>query len=430
MNCRNGWLREFLNDNFKKTFLNKTLKDHHKNYLFDIEKSLLPAAMIAAENIKKVNDINKLILVQKNIISEALHKIDSLRHKIHRINHPHNQVNATANNETTDRGVINFIRNCPQDDCRGFLSTQWKCGLCSIWVCPHCNKIKTEKNDTAHVCNKDDVETQTVLSLNTKSCPSCSVPIFKIDGCNQMWCTNCHVAFNWNTKKIETNVHNPHYFEWMRRNNRDTLNRNPLDFRCGRELDNVFTTNFSDLMKRLNTLAENQFKNKTPIPIENGDQFITNITDFKGYYNNIYNSIRNIIHVLIVDIPTFNVNREITNEDLRIRFLLNGITEKQFKNTICSRETKHEKNREIHDILVMFVHSATDIIYRIYDDGYSFINNNGIQLNFLIGKELTELINYVNENLLNIHKIYNSTTLMKYRDNCKMEITSIIKKKV
>ena len=23
-----------------------------------------------------------------------------------------------------------FIKRCPADDCRGFLSSQWKCGLC------------------------------------------------------------------------------------------------------------------------------------------------------------------------------------------------------------------------------------------------------------------------------------------------------------
>ena len=43
-----------------------------------------------------------------------------------------------------------------------------------------------------------------------------AIPIFKISGCNQMFCTNCHVVFDWNTLKIDTgNVHNAHYFDWM-----------------------------------------------------------------------------------------------------------------------------------------------------------------------------------------------------------------------
>ena len=42
--------------------------------------------------------------------------------------------------------------------------------------------------------------------------------ISKIDGCNQMWCTQCHVAFDWKTGAIQNSVHNPHYFEWLRKN--------------------------------------------------------------------------------------------------------------------------------------------------------------------------------------------------------------------
>jgi hypothetical protein len=33
-----------------------------------------------------------------------------------------------------------------------------------------------------------------------------------------MWCTQCRKAFNWRTGRIEADGHNPHYFEWLRRN--------------------------------------------------------------------------------------------------------------------------------------------------------------------------------------------------------------------
>jgi hypothetical protein len=32
-----------------------------------------------------------------------------------------------------------------------------------------------------------------------------------------MWCTQCHTAFSWRTGAEETRVHNPHFYEWMRR---------------------------------------------------------------------------------------------------------------------------------------------------------------------------------------------------------------------
>ena len=128
------------------------------------------------------------------------------------------------------------------------------------------------------------------------------------------------------------------------------------------------------------------------------------------------------------EIPNYNINREISNSDLRIKYLLNEIDEKQLKTTICSRETRLEKNREIRDILTMFVHSSTDIIYRIFENGNLFINNNNIKLDFLIGKELLELIKYVNENLYLIHKTYNTTTYLQYTNMCVLDTQNTNKK--
>ena len=40
-----------------------------------------------------------------------------------------------------------FIRPCPHPDCRGFLSTQLKCGLCEKYGCSSCWKPTEKKND-------------------------------------------------------------------------------------------------------------------------------------------------------------------------------------------------------------------------------------------------------------------------------------------
>ena len=55
---------------------------------------------------------------------------------------------------------------------------------------------------------------------NFKPCPSCHIPIERAYGCNLMWCTQCHISFNWSTGKevrIKNN-HNPHYIEWAQAN--------------------------------------------------------------------------------------------------------------------------------------------------------------------------------------------------------------------
>jgi hypothetical protein len=32
--------------------------------------------------------------------------------------------------DTSSKKVSNYVRACSASDCRGFLSTQWKCGIC------------------------------------------------------------------------------------------------------------------------------------------------------------------------------------------------------------------------------------------------------------------------------------------------------------
>lgn len=78
----------------------------------------------------------------------------------------------------------------------------------------------------------------TVQSLqeNTKPCPKCFTPIYKMEGCNQMWCTQCHIAFHWVSGEIITKFHNPHFIEFRRRNNM-VLSRDPNDVECNRSLD-------------------------------------------------------------------------------------------------------------------------------------------------------------------------------------------------
>ena len=127
-------------------------------------------------------------------------------------------------------------RKCPDENCRGFLSTQWKCGLCEKWACPECHVIKGDTRDADHTCDPDTLATAQLLSKDTKPCPKCSTPIHKIEGCDQMWCTQCHTGFSWKRGTIENRVHNPHYYEWQRLNGGGRAPRNVGDFECGRDI--------------------------------------------------------------------------------------------------------------------------------------------------------------------------------------------------
>ncbi len=405
MSCHREWLRKFLNNNFTKVFLDKILKEHHKKYLFDIETSLLPNAVIES---KKRRDIQSLKTDIKNIKEQIYALYSQIREKEEQINEIRHGRRLNNNNETTETNRINFIRRCPVDNCKGYLSTRWKCELCSVNVCKDCHKIKLEagegEEEPNHVCNADDVETARMISNNTKACPSCTVPIFKIDGCDQMWCVSCHTAFSWTTGRIQNTVHNPHYFEWLRRNNNGNIARNPLDIQCGRELDNRFIMDYDNILRKIVNQEHNNTRRQMHIvPIR-----FTEENQKYAYLLSLFNMIRNINHILHIEIPRYsNENVETYNLDLRIRYINNEINEVQFKRLLSSAEKRREKNREIHNILTMYCHSAIDIIHRVYDNMYKYVNNKkNNQLDLNIANEIYELIKYVNENLSDTCKLY------------------------
>jgi hypothetical protein len=100
---------------------------------------------------------------------------------------------------------------CPE--CPGFVE-KGICSLCNNVICGKCQ----EKFVEGHECKNEDIKNVNSIKKDTKRCPSCRVPIHKISGCSQMWCTNCHTTFDYKTGEIirKTVIHNPHYFNYVR----------------------------------------------------------------------------------------------------------------------------------------------------------------------------------------------------------------------
>ena len=127
-----------------------------------------------------------------------------------------------------------FIMACPMDKCRGFLSTQYKCGTCQQHICSDCLCIKPEN----HECVESDRLSAEMIKRETKPCPKCGTRIHKIDGCDQMYCTNqqdgvyCNTAFSWRTGQVVTGtIHNPHFYELQQK--QGIQMRNIGDIQCG-----------------------------------------------------------------------------------------------------------------------------------------------------------------------------------------------------
>ena len=186
MNCKAVWNREFLDENFTKVFMKGKYKKRREDILMDKQKSLLQSTLPIAETRKfakvRLNEIHTrrdYIYEQIRVMNEEIYQIDTESYRLR------NQLTSIKSDDTQKR---QFVKKCPNSECRGFLSTRWKCGLCNINVCSDCHEIKNETNNndeqnTQHVCKPENVETAKLLEKDCKNCPKCGTYIYKIDGC-------------------------------------------------------------------------------------------------------------------------------------------------------------------------------------------------------------------------------------------------------
>lgn len=82
-------------------------------------------------------------------------------------------------------------------------------------------KKELRKLKNNHECKQEDIDSVKEIRNHSRPCPSCKSRIFRISGCNTMWCTRCNTGFNWRTGLVITDardLHNPHYIDFVRNN--------------------------------------------------------------------------------------------------------------------------------------------------------------------------------------------------------------------
>lgn len=374
--CNREWTRCYISTVFPKKFINTTLKHHRENLLFDRERALLPATQPIVEEIIRKEQIEKEMNETLNVIYDLRLKYNKLRRSLqHRVER--------------ERAV--FIRACPEEECRGFLDEQWKCGICSNYTCKKCNNIKGMSCNDNHTCNPDDVATMSLLNTDTKPCPKCKEGIFKIDGCDQLWCTQCHTAFSWRTGAIENVIHNPHYYEWRRR----TGELEPIEQDiCVRELTHTSIDNITFFLSRTRD-AETDIENQNKLK------------QLQVFFSKV---IRRILHLRYIELGKYQYNYELNNRNLRIQYMRKIITDEQLKTLLQQQDKRNEKNKEIRDILLMVNNATTDIIYRFLN----VIRKPDWKYNENIQKyrnEMKQIVIYANECFVTTSKTYTSIKL-------------------
>lgn len=345
--CDKTWTREFVVNNFTKSFVSKEWKQMREKTLYDQQKALLPATMGIVENRKEVKKIEKEMYELEKLINSL--KIE-WSHKLR------NKENLEYGKTTSSSKV--FVRPCSDPDCRGFLNQQWICGICEKKTCKDCNVIK--ENDE-HKCDDNDKQTFELLKKDTKPCVKCQTPIFKIEGCDQMWCTQCHTAFSWKTGRIEHNIHNPHYYEYQRNNN--VTIRNEGDYECGRELNynayQILGTMYYRFIDAA-TESEKNFKSFEGL-IEIRKK---HYTDKASWMESMY---RKIMHLKQYELPKYRTDAVTDYEQFRIQFLEGDLDESGFARNLQKKEKAIEKKKDIFNILSLMIQLLTDCTF-IYKD--------------------------------------------------------------
>ncbi len=308
--CKIKWTLKFLMEFFDKSWVTGTRKnsyrEHLKNISVERERAKLPETLAQIPFYKEQEKHNKLLQELETQLSLAKTRVKEIQNLIRHVRND--------SPSGSQRPVPQFICPCPTAGCKGLIDSKFFCNLCERSICSHCRislSREEEAGEQKHECDPSTIKTVKLLKGDTKSCPTCATAIYKIDGCDQMWCTQCQTAFSWKTGQLETGViHNPHAIKWQRQHGQ--LLRTNGDVPCGG---------------------------------------LTPMWEFSMITGKTYHSILKIhrhVAELVYDLQLNTPNRNF--DYLRKSLVLNKITDDEFKQKIFLQErdnARREENRRI-----------------------------------------------------------------------------------
>lgn len=406
MNCKTVWSDDMLFSSFPKTWVDNDLRDHLDNVLVQHEKSLMPLAVDQIEKDKMEEERRRTQMQRvslERIIDRTQMQIIKYKDRINSLSSSDRMlydsiVNTQKQNEKQYQDILakeieiseklgkpissKYKRPCPEESCKGFINIVptednnsneesqsvilCNCSVCNNNFCSMCRvKVANEGEVKNHKCDIDTIKSLKMIEKDSKQCPGCKVVIFKISGCNQIFCTNCKIAFNWDTLEIEMGrIHNPHYFEWLaqtqqtpEQHQQQNQNRFTMEDGCGNVIQNW--------MEKLTEILDNYY------PKLESSMSTTSTTTLKMYsmyecrqlISNIYRVINHMRDVEISQIPDPTV-RHLRN---RIQYVRNYLTEEEWKKYISTDERGYKTKMMWNQIVEMFVTVATDIFQKFWN---------------------------------------------------------------
>jgi hypothetical protein len=382
MYCNKKFDNTFILDNLQTKFINTQYKQFQKNKYFEIEKKNFPDTMVKIDILKKrnyyinlykdinikrqqnINNIKKVIYsVDLQVITlilenfevftnfnneehiEFYNKCNNLKQryvdieimKLETLQQKNKIIKILKDDVILNRKRKRVLYNklCIKENCNGMISDNNKCGICESLICEKCNIII---NTEIHVCKQDDISTHELLKVNTKHCPGCNIPIQKIDGCNQFFCTQCHIKFDWSTLRIIKDnelFHNPHHMDIIENNenliptefnnniNNNIIKLNELYINLNiiinkYRLDNTDNTQIS-IYYLINKINEEEYKNELYKKYKN----INKKQDFYNKVKDVINKIKCIINNFIIEFENlYNNDNNSNNKYINLNYLV------------------------------------------------------------------------------------------------------------
>ena len=228
-----------------------------------------------------------------------------------------------------------------------------------------------------HKCNPDDLANISAIRLGAKSCPGCGIPIFKSEGCDHMFCISCHCMFNWSDLKITKTTTNPLYYEWLR-------SRGITPERSDRR----------EYEQRLG-YCDNNMYNSTTL---NQEIKKYNIIEYDDRYFNL-----GFIFEKIQNYPSRTIDEY---NKVRLKYLLNMLSEEEYKKTISKYDIEFNYINEFNDIYNTFRFNINDILHDLFNK----LSNEIDEENKLIiikenAKFIDDFIKDFNKNMDNYKKL-------------------------
>lgn len=397
MNCSQPFMLNYLVTNLNRSWVNETYKPVLQENFMGAELGLLPETTPFAEAEKERRALKKQSLEYQQRIAKLAAQIKRYEYAIiaNRYRIRGEPVPARFLNDLTTGPSVTidvkkrYIMACPSQGCKGFLSSGYKCSLCEKHVCSDCLVVKAE----GHACVESDRLSAELIKHDTRPCPTCGQRIFKIDGCDQMFCTNrvdgavCGTAFSWKTGAKETGViHNPHFYELQRQ--QGVAIRNVGDVQCGG------MPNLGPFLHGLDTIEDMR------------------ALGFRAEVRTKHRHLSEMIVYTVNDVRE-RLRRFTDTRDLRVQYMLNDITADKFRELLFKHYKEHQKLTELYHIMELISVSSIETFIDLVETMPRRIDPG--QADTLFGyiqerlKALDGIRLYVNEQLKLVSINYNCT---------------------